>query len=567
MTAIASEAADAAHPLDDESRAAALWTFVHLKTPRFASADALDVVRELAPRPREDVKALAKRLRAALARRGVFLKHTHALEAASKLAGYKGWHVGASEAAKKPLALVFHAPWLNRDLDGWDDAVEVISDYFLGVIKAGGLRTFRFEFTADSLGLLQPLSEARDANGRRTPFLRIVWSEKDQGQLRSAVAAIGRVRRRFEETEYDSIVDGLAAIQFCMQKPHEDGRAEDALNSELVVLDTNPGPYSAAEVARGNELQCWRELAVLQEESKGQPDAPMTLDGTDWVTPETGKRYRWQLSTLRSTGNAVPKVVVRDLTPEESARLLRRRNMVVRSGRYLVPEDTVRRLQVFDSERRDVDIDWIAVSAHVLSDRVPKDVAANALKVGSSSGRGPVSLREFEQLMNAIDADNPQAFIRVPERKHLALLEDDELLRVLVSRVESVEPLLPRGLDDERAKNAGQLVDMFSTSLRMDVRDDDAATSFPFPRGGPYLMHAGAGRDLLEGLEDLGLVAYAGLTTYARRMTRKNEDGRRQRFVRASRALLLDIDYRRPAGQGTRNTFFGSLNRGEEEAK
>lgn len=550
MTAIASEAADAAHPLDDESRAAALWTFVHLKTPRFASAQALEVVRELAPRPGEDVKALAKRLRAALAGRGVSLKHTHALEAASKLAGHKGWHVGGSEAAKKPLALVFHAPWLNRDLDGWDDAVEVISDYFLGVIKAGGLRTFRFEFTADSVGLQQPLSEAHDANGRRTPFLRIVWSEEDQGQLRSAVAAIERVRRRFEETEYASIVDGLAAIQFSMQRPHDDAQAEDALNSELVVLDTNPGPYSAAEVARGNELQCWRELSVLQEENKGEPDAPMTLEGVDWVSPDTGKRYRWQLSTLRATGGSVPKVVVRDLTTEETARLLRRRNMVVRSGRYLVPEDTVRRLQVFDSERRDVDVDWVAVSAHVLSERVPKEVAANALKVGSASGRGPVSLREFEQLMNAIDADNPQAFIRVPERKHLALLEDDELLRVLVSRIESVEPLLPRGLDDKRANKAGQLVDMFSTSLRMDARDDDAPINHVMPRGGPYLMHAGAGRDLLEGLEDMGLVAYAGLTTHARRMTRKKKDGGRERFVRASRALLLDIDYRQSPGQG-----------------
>lgn len=566
MTAIAS-AADAANPIDDESRAAALWTFVHLKTPRFASAEALDVVRELAPRPGEDVKSLAKRLRAALTKRGVPLKHTHALEAASKLAGYKGWHVGGSDASKKPLALVFHAPWLNRDLDGWDDAVEVISDYVLGVVKAGGLRTFRFEFTQDSVGLHQPLSEAHDAHGRRTPFLRIVWSEKDQGQLRSAVAAIERVRRRFEETEYDSIVDGLAAIQFCMQTPNAEGRAEDPLNSELVVLDTDPGAYSAAELARGNELQCWRELSVLQEENKGAPDAQFTLEGMDWVSPDTRKRYHWQLSTLRSTGGAVPKVVVRDLTPDESARLLRRRNMAVRSRRYLVPEDTVRHLQVFDSDRRDVDIDWVAVSAHVLSERVPKEVAANALKVGSASGRGPVSLREFEQLMNSVDADNPQAFIRMPERKHLALLEDDELLRVLVSRIESVEPLLPRGLDEERAKKASQLVDVFSTSLRMDARDDDAPINHVMPRGGPYLMHAGAGRDLLEGLADLGLVAYGGLTTYARRLTRKNKDGCRERFVRASRALLLDLDYREPHGQGTRNTFFGSRNKGEEEAK
>jgi len=567
LTAIAFDAADAAHPLDDESRAAALWTFVHLKTPRFASSDALEVVRELAPQLREDVKGLAKRLRAALARRGVPIKHTHALEAASKLAGYKGWHVGGSDAARKPLSLVFHAPWLNRELQGWDDAVEVISDYFLGDIKAKGLRTFRFVFTADSVGVQQPLLEAHDSVGRRTPLLRIVWSEEDQGQLQSAIAAVERVRRRFEESEHEGIVDGLAAIQFCMQNPHGDVRPEDPLNSELVVVDVDPGPYSSDEVARGNEVQCWRELATLVEENKGEPAAPMQLDGADWVSSDTGKRYRWQLSTLRSTGGAVPQVLTRDLAPKESARLLRRRNMVARSRRYLVPEDTVRHLQVFDSERRDVDINWIAVSAHVLAERVPKEVAAKALEAGSASGRGPVSLREFEDLMNAIDADNPQAFIHVPERKHLALLRDDELLRVLVSRIEAVEPMLPRGLDEERAKKAGQLIDMFSTSLRMDSRDDDAPINVVIPRQGPYLMHAGAGRDLLDGLAGLGLLAYAGLTTSARRMTRKTKDGSRERFVRAARALLLDVDYRRMPVEGTTNAFSSSQNGDEEEAK
>src|SRR6476469_1467808 len=115
MTAFAS-AADAAHPLDDESRAAALWTFVHLKTPRFASADALSVVRELSYDQTHDLKVLAKRLRALLAQRGVSLKHTHALEAAARLAGHASWHGGGSESATRPLKLVMPAPWLNQEL-------------------------------------------------------------------------------------------------------------------------------------------------------------------------------------------------------------------------------------------------------------------------------------------------------------------------------------------------------------------------------------------------------------------------------------------------------------------
>jgi hypothetical protein len=563
MTAIAS-AADAAQPLDDESRAAALWTFVHLKTPRFGSADALDVVRELTPLPGEDVKALAKRLRAALARRGVTLKHTHALDAASKLAGYKGWHAGGSISTRKQLSLVFHASHLSRELRDWDDAVGVISDYVTGGIEAGGLRTYRFEFASNFLGLQEPLLEAQDAVGRRVPLLRVVWDKNDQEQLRAAASAAERVRRRFEETEYAAIVDGVAAIQYCLQKPHDASQPEDPLNSELVVFEATPGPYLGDEVARGNELQCWRELATLIKDNHGDPAAALQLEDLDWVSADTGKRYRWCLSTLRATGGAVPQVLTRELTAEESARLLRRRNMAARARRSFIPEDTVRRLELFASDRPDVDVNWQAVMAHVVVERVNGAAIDKALHPETYGGR--LSLRGFEALMDALDADNPQSFLRTPERKELALLDDDELLRALVSRVETVHCLLPRGLDEERAKKVDTLMEVYQAFLRMDTRDDDAPINAIVPRGVPYLVCAAEGQELLHGLGNLGLVAYGGLTTVARRLTRKGKDGR-ERYVRASRALLLDIDYRHGLGQGTRSTLPSSLNGAEEEAK
>lgn len=564
MTAITSDAADAAHTLNDETRAAALWTFVHLKTPRFASADALQVVRELAPQPAEEVKSLAKRLRAALAKRGVLLKHTHALEAASKLAGYKGWHTGGSEAARKPLSLLFHAAQLNRELDSWDDAVDVISDYVLGVLEAKGLRTFRFEFAANSIGMQQPLLETHSSVGRRVPLMRIVWEEQDTSQMRAAVAAVERVRRRFEETEHAAVVDGLAAIQFCLQNPHPNAHEQDPLNSELVVTDGGTHEYSGEEVARGNEVQCWRELATLIKDNHGEPSAPMELEDADWLSHDTRKRYRWHLTTLRATGGAVPVVVTRDLTRDESARLLRRRNLTVRSGHYLVPEDTVRSLALFNSDRPDVDVNWSAVSAHLLSERLANDVVKQALQ--SESFGSTLSLRSFEALINALVADSPQSFVRTPERKELARLWDDELPRALVSRVETVEYLLPRGLDAERAGKVGALVDMFESSLRMDAHDDDAPINLVIPRHAPYLIHAGQGQELLDGLASMGLVAYGGLTTLARRMSREGKAGR-EWYVRAARALLLDVDYAASPSQGTKNAFSGSLNGGEEDSK
>lgn len=563
MTAIASGAADAAHPLNDETLAAALWTFVHLKTPLFASSDALQVVRELSPQPAEDVKSLAKRLRAAMAKRGVPLKHTHALEAASKLAGYKGWHTGGSEAARKSLALLFHAPSLNRELHDWDDAVDVISDYFLGVLQAKGLRTFRFEFTANSIGVQQPLLEPHSPVGRRIPLMRIVWDEQDLSQMRAAVAAVERIRRCFEETEHAAIVDGLAAIQFCLQNPHPNAHEQDLLNSELVVTDGVTREYSGEEVARGNEVQCWRELATLIEDNHGDPSDPMELEGADWVSQDTRKRYRWHLTTLRGTGGAVPQVVTRELTRDESARLLRRRNMTVRNRLYLVPEDTVRSLALFTSDRPDVDVNWPAVTEHLLSERVASDVVKEALKDQSFGAK--LSLRCFEALMDVMDTDNPQSFVRTPERKELARLWSDELLRALVSRVESVEYLLPRGLDTERAGKVGALVDMFQSSLRMDARDDDAPINLVIPRHTPYLINAGQGQELLEGLAGMGLMAYGGLTTVALRLSRDGRGGRERR-VRAARALLLDVDYAASLSQGAKNAFPGSLDGGAEDS-
>jgi hypothetical protein len=328
-------------------------------------------------------------------------------------------------------------------------------------------------------------------------------------------------------------------------------------------LDCDPGPYSAAEVARGNELQCWRELANLMEDSHLEPASPIELDGLDWVCSPT-KRYRWQLQTLRSTGGAVPQIATRELTRDETAKLLRRRNRIVRNRNYMVPEDTVRRMQVFDSERPDVMVHWGAVSAHVLADRVPREVVDQALGMRKTDEK--LSLRAFENLLTALNADDPQSFILLPARKQLALLQDDGLLRALVSRIEDVEPIMPRGLDDERAEKAQELVNSFCVSLRMDARDDDAPINFVMPRHSPYLISAGAGKDLLDGLAKLGLVAYGGLTTLARWVTRNGKDGK-ERYIRACRALLLDIDYAESVPRGTKNAFSGSLNGDEEEAK
>jgi hypothetical protein len=73
MTATSSTSVDVNIPLSQEEQAAALWTFVHLKIPRFTSDIALEVVRRLAPHVGEAPKGLAKRLKAELKAKGIHL--------------------------------------------------------------------------------------------------------------------------------------------------------------------------------------------------------------------------------------------------------------------------------------------------------------------------------------------------------------------------------------------------------------------------------------------------------------------------------------------------------------
>src|SRR5437016_2998557 len=92
MTGIAPASSDATNTVSEQTQAAALWTYVHLKLPRFSSATALEVVRRLAPRNGENPKGLAKRLRKELQARGIALKHAASLQAAARLLGHESWY-------------------------------------------------------------------------------------------------------------------------------------------------------------------------------------------------------------------------------------------------------------------------------------------------------------------------------------------------------------------------------------------------------------------------------------------------------------------------------------------
>src|SRR5437762_267086 len=100
MTANSSTSTDVITPLSPEEQAVALWTFVHLRMPRFPYDAALEVVRRLAPHPDEPVAALAKRVRKELRAKGVPVKHHIALQAAARLLGHESWYAARDASAR-----------------------------------------------------------------------------------------------------------------------------------------------------------------------------------------------------------------------------------------------------------------------------------------------------------------------------------------------------------------------------------------------------------------------------------------------------------------------------------
>ncbi len=557
MSSIASDAADAAQPLNDEARAAALWTFVHLKTPRFASKDALQIVRELDLQVGEDPKSLASRLRRALAIKGVALKHTHALDAASRLLGMASWHAGGHQAVRKPLQLRCHFPGFDGPLSTWSEAMKVFGDYCEGDISAGGMCVYQFEFGPNSVSMDLPFTNAQDSAGRTVPLVQVLWEPGDHKQLHLAIAAVEGLRRKLEETSR-AVVDGLAAPQFCLQTPHPEPAFEDPLNSELVVVDVAPGASYFEEIARGDEVKCWAELEEVFKRSD------YTANGSNWVTHR--HQLQWSLSTLRTSGPA-PVLVTRTLTPEETGRLLRRYRNAVRAGRKFLQQDNVKRLESLRVETLGVDVDWERVGLELARTRLNWQQFLETLGV---RGRRPsrLSTTEFSKLVALLDGPSPRELIRTPKRLELVRLDDDSVLRALVSRVQDVVYEVPRRMDERLVKAVDDAVNMFLTALRMDVETTEGMMLHGFPRSGPYLVYANQGKELLQELTKYGLVAYAGLTTRVESLRVGEYRTAKSKPLRFDRVLLLDIEYAELVGsRGTENTFSGSPNGGEKEAK
>lgn len=558
MTATTSETVNPSIPPRAEVQAAALWTFVHLRTPRFASSDALQVVRELAPIAGEDIKALAKRLKIALEAKGIGLKYTHTLDAAARLLGHKSWHAGGFQAVPKPLQLRCHFPGFDRALVNWEEAVKIFGDYCEGDVSAGGLCLYHFEFTATTVSMDLPFNQLRDSSGRTTPMMLVQWMGEDHEQLAAAISAVENLRRRFEESGR-ALIDGLAAAQFSLRNPYPNAVFDDPLNSELVLVDVTPGSGYLEEISRGDEIKCFADLEELFERN-----TVYTSEGNQWITDS--KRMEWSLITLRAATPA-PRVLTRPLSSSETARLLRRYCNAVRSGRSFLKQDRVKRLGLLRVETLGVDVDWARVNLELTGTKLNRRNFQGQLDVPTEPN-SKLGATEFAKLVSFLDGPSPTELIRKPKRSELVRLDDDGILRTFVSRIQDVIYEAPRRLDGARLRTVDEAVNMFLTALRLEVETTDGLMIDGFPRSGPYLIYANQGKALLGELKKLGLVAYAGLTVNVAKLQVGEYRRAGLKPLRFDRVLFLDIDFADPFDlHEVKITESGAQNGGGKEIK
>ncbi len=513
-------AATSASPQDLQSTAAALWTFVHLKVPRFTSGVALQVVESLQIQPDEDPKFLAKRLRKALSDTGVALKHTAALDAASRILGRSSWHVLNREPAapKLKLTMVVQAP--EEQFSSWHELAPRLAEWLEVWQQVRSTKVFEVRFGSDSILVCVPELKKDSAAGETemVPALAINPIGEAKGWLTEAPAAFEMVRRRLEETN-KAILDGVATLQICGRHGPEvlaklpaipqSVTSDDACNSELVLLreDNELMPGAGFEIARGDEVTCWAQLELaVKEEAKGQPLKIVLEDGA-W---RVGKgRYVWQMTTLHPE-DYVPGQTHSILTEAESEKLLRRYRLakrilggkvkhhhVTKQLKYLSgPDDTYRvdLHRVFHAlDNAGHDWDSFCAETGIEQDKVPE------VKVGFV-----MTLAEHLKLKD------PNKLFASPPRAKLVKAVDDTLIRSLMPRVDFVRYRTPGNLTPDQVEGIRDAIEDFSASIHIQKmqqlgqfvdRDDPL----------PYLCYAGDGEELRLKLEALGLEMYVGV--------------------------------------------------------
>lgn len=520
MAAAAAPLAQPTSPQDLQATAAALWTFVHLKIPRFTSEVALKVVEDLQPKPDEDPKALAKRLRKALSSAGISLKHTAALDAASRILGHSSWHACNREPAVPKLKLTMAVKAPEEQFSSWHELAPRLAEWLEAWYQVKPTKVFEVRFGHDFILICvpEPKKDSQAGETEMVPALAINPIGEVNGWLTEAPAAFEMVRRRLEETE-KAILDGVATLQICgrygpevlakLPAVPQPVTPDDTCNSELVLLreDNEPMPGDGFEIARGDEMTCWAQLELaVKDEAKGQP-LEISLEEGAW---RVGKgRYVWQMTSLHPE-DYVPGQVHTVLTEAESEKLLRRYRLAKRIlGGKVKHHHVTKQLKYLSGPDDTYSIDLHRVF-HALND-AGHDWDSFCAETGIEQDKVPeVKVGFVMTLAEHLKLKDPNKLFASPPRAKLAKAVDDSLIRSLMPRVDFVRYRTPRDLTTDQVEGIRDAIEDFSASIRVQKMQQMGQLIDPNDPL-PYLCYAGDGEELRMKLEELGLEMYVGV--------------------------------------------------------
>ncbi|MDY0748743.1 hypothetical protein SNE35_29865 [Paucibacter sp. R3-3] len=515
--------------MSDDARAGALWEFLQSQAPRFASGEALDVVRSLGISPHEDHKTLAKRLRKALQMRGIALGYVNSLHAAARLTGNTSWHTDGEAPPSRLQFYVFdggyqlrHSEFANwRDLADalrlWTDNLRVRGQLPLGVLT--------MSFTGRCLSFSVPVPKQGDAAGRNemwslggvTPML-----EDDHDWLADAPAALEKLRRHLEETG-KAVLDGYAALKLCANGYAIPGdidavTASDVVNSELVLVfePDEDDPHGGYEIARGDELTCWHqlELSLREDGTNRKPDQVdifVPRDGVGaWLV--NGKRYVWAVETLKPNG-FVPGRVHRQIGPHACERLLRRYKLAKRihSGGFR-HHDFTKRVDYLSGPPDTWRVDLHRVLHMLAKADLTWDSYIEKFGVEPRAMEKNLPVGFVMQMLENLKVDNPNEAFAWPTLAEMALVTDDKLLYSLLPRVDAVRYAKPKDLDPETATAVAEAIDQFASGLNLQKMISAGAMSMENEL--PYLVYASDAQELRASADALGLKMYVAVSPH-----------------------------------------------------
>lgn len=517
--------------LTPEAQAGALWTFVQLKSPRFTFDDALDVVEQLKLREGEDPRTVAQRLRKALQARRIAFKHTHALHAASRLAGYSSWHTnehagtprlrfttldGSKGLTPESLQTGEFKSWddMATELRRWTDRLYARGQLPLGVLA--------LKFADGTLNFSTPVPPDKDSPNQQAqfwPLAAVTSLLEEESWLEDAPTALEKLRRHLEENG-KAVLDGYAVLQLCASSTDRKDMPgsvaiADVANTELVLMreDDEDDPRAGYEIARGDELTCWHqlELSLRNDTANEMPDVSITVpDEGNGAWFVNGTRYVWVLETLKPK-EYVPGRVHRFLGIPDCVRLLRRYKLAKRihGGTFKYHQQTknIGYLSGVPETYR-VDLHFLLhqlKAANLTWDGYCEKFGAEPLPM---QDRLPVGF--VFQLLQNLKIEKPNLIFAKPNISEMERVDDDSLLRALMPRIDSVRSgVLPRGLEEERVKELHKALEDFGSNLR--VRMMTSGRGLHVENELPYLLYASEAEQLRATVQDLGLTMYAAV--------------------------------------------------------